>query len=63
MKSKIDPVYMNKKLIEQRYFGPLPLKILPTKGDQILFSVTELNKKRDIDFLCSFWRDYHEINF
>ncbi|HPZ65876.1 MAG TPA: aminomethyl-transferring glycine dehydrogenase subunit GcvPA [Defluviitoga tunisiensis] len=55
MKSKIDPVYMNKKLIEQRYFGPLPLKkFFPQKGDQILFSVTELNKKRDIDFLCSF---------
>jgi glycine dehydrogenase subunit 1 len=46
---------MNKKLIEQRYFGPLPLKkFFPQKGDQILFSVTELNKKRDIDFLCSF---------
>jgi glycine dehydrogenase subunit 1 len=55
MKSKIDPEYMNKKLFEQRYFGPLPLKkFFPQNIDQILFCATELTKKRDVDFLCSF---------
>jgi len=55
MKSKIDPIYMNKKLLEQHYFGPLPLKRFFSEiENQVLFCVTELVKKREMDFLCSF---------
>lgn len=55
LKSKLNVEFLNNKLLEQNYFGPLPLmKFYPGMKDQVLFCATELTKKRDIDFLCSF---------
>jgi glycine dehydrogenase subunit 1 len=55
LESKIDPDLLNEKLLEQHYFGPLILKnFYEEMGNKVLFCATELTKKRDIDFLCSF---------
>lgn len=55
LKSYIDPQRINSELLKQNYFGPLPLmKYFPDKKNEVLFCATELTKKRDIEFLCTF---------
>jgi len=55
LKSKISIDEINKKLLEEKYFGPLNLKrFFKEMDNHALFCATELNRKEDIDFLVSF---------
>lgn len=54
LKSKISIDKINKKLHEQKYFGPLNLEKITGEKNIALFCATELNTKEEIDFICSF---------
>lgn len=55
VKSSFDIDFMNEKLLEENYMGPLNMnKFYSDMEDICMFCSTELNKKEDIDYVVSY---------